>query len=697
MNNRTTFEKRRIILIILILTFTGGREDLFAFNLNGQWQYNSEKNGDDQFSQQYSANFADTIVINEAMDLNASLRYSKNKNKQSYTDVVSPSINYRLHNDLFFLNLSGMATETFVSNSPNASNRRWSSDLFSSWEESPKRPRLHFFFGQDFRTDDQNPRLIDSETTRSGGNLTWQKQQSSFNYSYNINESTNNITGHESLTESHFGNFETSESFLENRLNLSLSQQVNYNKQTNSIPTNLSGTTLLELTIAQAYAKLYTPPGTTTHNDDITSNPFPAPVNPTPNLIDDDYLVSAVTINSPVPDMNIGFRNNFVQQVDSIFLYTLNTLSNPVSSAFSFDIYSSPNGSGWTRMVSNATFAYDSTYKRFEIDTGGITDSYLKIVATDVPASSIEIVEMEIFQVVATTGALTKIVRDGTRYNTNVTMSFSLRENLNLTSGLSYEKSENSSSPDSTRNKVSTGINWALNEYISSNMYLNSETRKMDNRAKEEDRSFGIQTYWSPMETLSSTIGASLSEQYEGDEKTTTGSSYNLQLSADLYKDLQSVLDMAYSASMDERTNDKSEGFTSGLLFSARLFPAIYADWKGNFQRSAGLRELYSMNTNVNWRPSDVFGLRASHSQTWFDNDSSSMALSMDLAPTEKIQLSFGLNYSFRPIRDESYSLTSRWNISNYLSLNLGGNYRNSPDGDSWDFNARLSASYMGI
>jgi len=170
--------------------------------------------------------------------------------------------------------------------------------------------------------------------------------------------------------------------------------------------------------------------------------------------------------------------------------------------------------------------------------------------------------------------------------------------------------------------------------------------------------------------TLDMNYGVTRSDTYEADVKTNTSYNYNMFLTALIFPDLTSNLDLAYITDRDEETDDTSQDFNSTLKFTARLNPAMTVDLTERYNTSNAEESTWTAASliGVSWRPSDILSMQVGAGQEWQSDESSDFTnyLTVTIAPTYKTQLN--VSYSHSQSSDD-YSASYNWTINRIFSM----------------------------
>jgi len=659
-----------------------------TLSLSGNWDYQNTDSGTEQFSQRYGADFNKQIDVTELMSVDAAMRYNRNQEADNTREDFNPSMSYVISNEIFNLNLSGNASQQRNSSRANNSNRSWAINWNSAWLATGLRPAISGNFNQTWQNDDLDPHASDSDDKSSGVSLTWgnNNQPVKVFYSFNRQENNDHAAGTSNRSDSHLADIEGTVSFWQNRGPLALSQQYAYTKNKYySRVDQSSGTALVRISMA-AYSGQVDPAA----NVSLSLNS---------GLTNNNKSDAALVVNDPADPnrMAVGIRADS-QPINELYLYTDIALSPAISSQFTWDLYSSNDNTNWTLVKNNVTAPYDSASQRFEINMSGYQSNFLRVVAVNDPAAtSVNFSEIEVYRVITANPAATttSVVNDQTRWATDANLSLQVRPDLTLTSNLSYEKNEYSSGPDQRNTKVSGGLGWTPDYYLTVQLNGSLNSIAVDNSPTSQSRIYGL-TLSSPLlPTVDAVLGATMSQYLEGSEKVTTGYNYNLQMNAAIYNDLDARINASYAQTDNERDNSTSNTKTTGLTLTARLIPGLTADFSGTYTKSSGQTETIATIIDAHWRLSEVLSLNSSYRQTWSSQNTNSMSFGFAWALTNNMQVSLNHNYTISPLTSHSTVMDWRWTINRYISLLTSGSYNSGPT--SWAVHSRLNTRFTAM
>lgn len=655
-----------------------------SLDLTGNWQYYHTKNGDSQNSYLQNYNFDFSKDITEAMVFNGSMRYNRNENEGRVTEILYPTLDFVISNDIFRFDLSGTATENMDSEGPDLTDNSWETRLYSEWNRDWW-PGFRLYYGEGYSWDDQSPRIVNTDSTQMGidvdWNSAWDIAPAKAFYSYYRNEGRDRITNSENTSDSHFARLQLNTSFWDNRIALSFSQQYNYNHQEFKGPIG----TPLPCTIFQCMAGVDTDPG-----EGIL------PVNDA--LVDNDLRTSALEID-PDEEMNIGVRVDS-QRIDLFYFYTVDRLG-LANQDFRWDLWVSENGSDWDQEATDLHFIYNSTLSRFEIEIPGVEVQYLKLVTTQTPANT-HFSEVQVMR----RAESEEEENDYTDYVTDIGLGFRLATDLNFNYNLSLDfgKSEYGDSDQRQDRRTQTGtLAWTPSRYFSPSLSASEYRQDYDSDDQDDNgtlsRSLSFRIASDPLSTLDLSMGITRSENYESGDKQSTTDNYNLYITAILFPDLDTDLDLNYSTT-DNVDDEDSRTYGVTNTITARLSPKLTADLTSGYNKSEAESDATSKNSSLTliWRPSDIFSLRGSSCFTWEDEDNrTNYKLVFNFIPTHKTQVSLTYSYADSATTTESYSVFWSWEINRIFSVYANGSYQIKEDNEPWSINGQLTARFSAL
>lgn len=651
-----------------------------TFSLTGNWNYQNTNDATDSFTESYSFNAVHGFEFTDAMSLDTAIRLNRSKTPTVSNENITPTASYLVTNDLFVLNVSGTASEEFNSQAAENSSKSLAINWSSNWKKERWVPYIGLNYNKSWQEDDQDPHVVNTDSKSTGLNMEWEFLLSKLFYSYNFNESNNDVSSSQGQSGNHFARFETSRIFWRDKASVSFSQQYNSTNNVSTLAVS-GGTAMLPITVSTFSDEVNPPAGTYL----LSSNGL---------LSNGDNTDSAVTTTNDANLLHIAVRTDS-RSVTMLYLYTDSTLAPAAYSAFHWDLYSSSANSVWVLEKTGLTASYNSVKNRFEIDISGFTRDYLGVVAaTDAGATLVTFTEVEVFQQIAASGTSTVVKSRLVNHKTDVGFALQVKQNLQLTSTFSYEQNDSSSGPDLNSLKANGGLSWSPLAEV--NVRLNSDytSRKRENALEEQTRQYSVNVAFPVLPTVDAVAGASLSEMYEGTRKLSVTYNYNLQTVASLYEDLDGRFNVSFRQNEDTVAESNTNSTSAQLVLTARLIPGLVADLSTNYNKTSSQSPTVDSSLNAHWRLSEMLAVTGGYSQTWGPSDASSASLGFDLAMTRNMQISLSHSMTIRPGSSQTTSLDWRWTISRYISLLTAGVYQSGEGPEAWSVSSRLNARF---
>ncbi len=651
-------------------------------HFNGELAGRDGSRADDQdLEQRYDLYFSHVSTLTPILELQGAIRYSRTVRDAQTNQLVTPSLRASLVNPYFTLDLQGTASRSIQETAPDITTRTWEASWRSRWSTGLL-PAIRLYAGQTFTEDDGEPQTTDTKNTHAGASADWHTGIGSFSANFNTDKNTNSISRSKSTSDTVLGRYATNVVFFDRRLQMSFSQQISHTKSHNEAPVLSGGYAQLPVPLRQGLA-----------GDDPTPSSGTLPA--VPGLVDGDRNTGTVTIDPPPVRTNIAVQHDF-RPLDVIVLTTETDISALVGQ-LAFDIYTSDDGSIWTRKRTGVPATYDADKRELTVETGRRDSGYTKLVATSTPTTPVSITEVTAYRRIAATGDLVTIENETETSTSTLGVDAVLRPDLTLHYNISYQKSRYTDAADFWRANTSGSLNWQAADDLAIDLTSNATLQHRDGQAETLNRSYGISTSARPLPTLDLTAGLTFSESYTGSRRQTKGVLYFTTVGAQLYRDLDGRLNYTRSEVKDLVADSTSRTDNADLIFTARLFPSLLGDLRFGYQGTSGgdgSTSATDVTLLLNWRPSAIFGLRASIGQTWAASDTTTAGLGFDLAMTQKTQFSASWDMSRSTITTQTVHATWRWTIDEHLSFHCDGQYRDAQE-TTWQILARLLASYQ--
>lgn len=660
------------MLILLGSLVWNGAALADPISLYGNWQYQKTGNGEtrEYFRQSYNVDLESEIT--EAMTLEGSVRYNRDWTEGQVNELLYPTLDFMVNNDIFRLNLSGTATERMNSEAADMSDRSWNTNLYSAWRRDWW-PDLRLSYGEERSWDDQSPHIVDTDSSNFQFDADWDLGMVRTFYNYFYNEGKDRVADSKDTADNHFARLEIKNSFWDNRFTFGFSEQYSNIKREFRGPVG----TPRPVTAFQGFSGVDDTPLHGTLPENLA-------------LIDGDVETSAMEIQ-PHDMENIGVRVDR-QEVDLIYLYTVEN-SSRVAQDFHWDLYVSDDGSDWDLNATDIFPSYNSSLLRFEFDIPKVKKDYIKLVTVQTPEEAVSISEMDVM-------CRTESEKEDSTYEnflTDVHLGFRLTTDLNLNYSLSLETGKMDPGSDKDRRNQAGTLAWTPSRYFAPSLSVSENRQDYEDQADTVSRSYSFMIASAPLSTLDLSIGATRNENYEDDDRQSTTHNYTLYTTAVLFPDLNSSLDLLYGTT-DNVDGEDSRTYGAQCTLTARLSPELTADLTGEYNKNEAETDSESKGgtLTLNWRPSDIFSLRGSGSQTWEkeEDDTTNFNLVLSLVPTHKTQLNLGYSYAYRTSTTQKYNFFWSWMVNRIFSVNVNGSYQIAEEDEPWSISGQLTARF---
>ncbi|MEA3386267.1 MAG: hypothetical protein U9Q89_07450, partial [Thermodesulfobacteriota bacterium] len=204
-------------------------------SLYGNWQYQKTGNSEslESFRQNYNVDVESELT--EAMTLEGSVRYNRDWTEGRVNELLYPTLDFMINNDIFRFDLSGTATERINSETADMSDRSWDTNLYSTWRRDWW-PDLRFSYGEEYSSDDQSIHIVDTDSSNFQFDTDWDLGAVKAFYNYFYNKGKNRVADSKDTTDNHFARLEINNSFWNNRFSFGWSGQYSNIKQEFSGP-----------------------------------------------------------------------------------------------------------------------------------------------------------------------------------------------------------------------------------------------------------------------------------------------------------------------------------------------------------------------------------------------------------------------------------------------------------------------------
>ncbi|MGV1100013.1 hypothetical protein ACUUL3_11475 [Thiovibrio sp. JS02] len=675
-------------LLVLGLTQMGVNEAFAAQGVTATMAQQKNASDGDATDSAFNYNLNLSQHLTEALSLSETMRYNRRWEEDRDTESFDPNLRFAVDNDIFLLDLFGSASQRRDSTQANRRNTSWESTWASNWE---KRfwPKLRASYGEDFARDDEDPSVNDTEGSRENASVDWDLELCRTYYNINRSRHTDNATQATSRATSQFAKFDTGRAFWDDRLDLRFSQQYSVNKSESSTSVGAGGVALIPQSLSQVLTGKDATPDDTSGGE-LSGNT---------QLHDGDTETASGLFTDGIdnPPVNIAVKVDF-SQVDLLYLYTKNNDAAHAGS-FTFDLYTSANGTDWQKIGTSIGHTYDPVERRFVLSIGGPRRLWLKLVITNSSLTQVDFTEVEVYSRVVSSGTAVEQARKSTTAISDFNMGYKVLPTVFMAYSLSVENGDYASGVTHDRRSQAGNLRWDPSTYLRSSLDLSETLEQNGDLPETLNRTYGLNFSSPPIPTVDMNLGLSRTEEYEGDLLQRTSHDVGLYTSAALYPDLDSSLDLTYGRAVEEESDEASRHYTSRLTLTARLIPDVIADLSGEYQRTMATEttiDTIDSGLNVNWRTSDMLSLLAYGRQRWLEGrlESRSLTLSAAVAATEKIQMSVGYDFSETTKRINRYVYFLSWSLSRALTLQGDAYYTDSSVEEDWLIRGQLIARF---
>lgn len=641
-----------------------------SFTGTGTYQHTEDEGSESQVSQSTTMELDQTLT--PVMSIDETVRYTSTFKKGSETEAITPSLDYQIINDFFYFDLSGTWNKLRNSERSDMTSSNWQGRWISNWQKELW-PVVQLNYGASSATDDESPSRLDTESTSSGFNIDWDLLLAKIYYNIDLNESDNFVANSNDKSTNQLARLTTDKTFLQDRLNVSFLGQ--YSKNTQDYETRLAagGTALVPIPRSSYESRGGVDPDDSDDDPEWTE----LAVGFAPVAANDRYNV---VINQRAAE----------EPVDAIYIYTGDDLSETEEGnldLFRWTVYYSNDGVNW-RYVDRATnlgpFPYNHAERRFELRIPTLTARYIMLVEDDIPTDdNFTITQVEAYtEVTGQAGQKYTSKTDSFNYLGDTSVRLRINPDLHWTYNLILEDGETARGSDVDRTYNSSSLIWTPSLLFSSTLSASESVDQIELEDEEKNRFYSISFSSLLLPTVDINYGVTRSDEYVADEKTGTSYNYNMYLTALIFPDLTSNLDLAYITDRDEETDAEGKDFNSTLKFTARLNPEMTIDLTERYTTSnneGSTDDDTSTNDgdatwtaasiiSMSWRPSDILSMQVGGGKEWESEESSALTyyLSLTVAPTYKTQLN--LSYDHSDDADD-YSASYNWTINHIFSM----------------------------
>lgn len=550
-------------------------------------------------------------------------------------------------------------------------------------------PAVSLSYNQATSNDYLNTHKLDSLTTNKNFNTSYNfnfhEVVTNLNYSYTDPVSIDRVGKTRSETPSHNATAGLSRGFWEGKIQTGAN--IGYG-QSKSVNENKGAAT------AYVEGKLTRDNGLADGLYSIDASPLVGPLTSTPALIDNNTGASAgIDLNGL--SRNIGIRFTTAQKAHKINLYISTSDVLIATYNFSWQLYTSSDGTNWT-LIGAPSASYETSYQRIAFSFPETSAAYFKVVNTAFPAAALAINVTEI-EAIGYVPTLSSTTREFGGFN----ISFAPFSRLSMNYNISYDHStqdareynpttEKKYIPFSTGNvtsntdSTSVGQSFALNsvvvpQYFNFSATYNTSTISTTSTTTAPavitstdsgTNGYSVSLSSSPLPTLGASLNYGYNESLTGGKKDSKNNSMNGNISMNLYKGVDIGIGSSMGESKDLRANSQTD--SANYYGSLNLVP-----WK-------------PLTILVNESISDVNSGTAGK-----ETRSSTQNLSSTISYTPTRNFYFSASIGIEPKSSQTYSIT--WlpsllkNVQFSMRYGTSGDVTNMGGDISWTPIPRLS------
>ncbi len=633
------------VWFLLTVLLAGG--PAWGFNFSASWQRSKSKGAPPQWIQTYTLSFARTLT--QALNAGGSMRYSHQKQANTWRKNLTPNLYFSIVNDLFSFNLSGSGTRSETESTPPMRSHALSANLSTSY----KKVNIGLYFNYNRQWNEAHPRTVDGRSNGWGFSLARSFEEGllanlSVNYDFRLDRSKDLIADSESRSNAQVVRMSYSNIF--HGLSFSLSQQ--YSLSTSEITYTLG---------AGGRARVYvdlsfngTPPGTL----------YPGT---TPTETNTLVLLGAQ------------------KEIQGLEFFTDWTNRKAVSGTSNWDIEYSSDGIRWTRIASGVSLPYQFSRPikaRF----------FRLILVSGFPVQPVE-PHVRGFYFVTEAHTESKL----THYQGNLNFSYNFPREIYTSYFFSYDISKSDTDSETRRFNHSFSASWDPSRYFRPRLTVSYSTDRRGNEPEQENRSYSLGISSDPLDTVSLSGAYTRNKSWDGGDPVSQSDSLSLGTQMELYPDLILKSNLGYTETRSfGNATGLTRSYTASLDLLARLRPDITLDLKTDYTRSkssdseAITSKRYQVS--LSWRISKIFFFSTYHTLT--DSGQQKVynySYSFSLAPTSKVRISGSWGGSRNGVRSDTLSTNLNWDLGPHLNLNTSYYWSKTDGKATWSWSLNLS------
>ncbi len=646
----------RNLICFFTICFILSHNCIMALNFRGGYDIRKSSEKSESFKENFS--FFKIFQPTKRISLSSSLRYTKTKSSTHRTEIITPTANFNLSNDIFNLNMSGTMTETRDTKRNDLSTNLINISLSSFYK---KILDTKITYTKSNSRDNGAPHKINFTTTNYGITV----KRSFFKYlnlTYDLKKdiSSNRVNKGKVVNKSNtFIASLSSISYRKRKFFATFSSNFNYKK-------NKTKSTVFE----PGYAR------------------FPVNVNATWDF------------NLKEPDNFIKKDNNIIisvpeQGLDLIYFYTDNIFLEDVPYFVKWNIYWSETGEddSWELLHSYVSLPFRFS-ERFD------KKGFLKFEVVDTNNQKVEIttplVECYILEKTDKNYAVMKVFSRS--FTSNYSMGYNFTEKIE--SFYNFNFSLTNPSPGYRVSTISHSLTTRYNlTKLFSPSFMVSQNLKYNEHAEDTSNiDLSITNNFNFLNTLSSVFSYSKSISYTENRKTTAIDTYTISTNAKIYPDLIAKWDNSFAVTKNYLNSSTSDVYTTNLGIVARFTPSITVTT--NYSLTKNLKPTASVNQtislNIAWRISEMMFINIGENVSLPEsgNKDFNHNLSFWVAFTKKIQYNFTYSGTNGKTKNSNFSNFLSWKINRNFSLKLSFNQQFQEGDYQWDTYASISFTF---
>ncbi len=472
------------------------------------------------------------------------------------------------------------------------------------------------------------------------------------------------------------------DNFLGNRLNITANYNVNFRK----------GIELAEAGGLTTLPVERLPRKGLFVNDDSPLNNTDHPMVETPSLIDRNLTASTgINIGTPggISSQNIGVDLGRAFEVSQIHIHVRNSTGGlvPLGGPITWNIYNSSNGVDWPLIVAGATFLFNQTFSRYEINLPSpVTAQFFKVVNLGVNIVDTLVTEIQTFGSdtfeAGEERAQTTFLQTG-----NLTTMWKPVEKVTLTYDGFFSKLRDK--PENKPTFTTTDWNQGITALLEPFRFLAANLRYQKRKSKPSEGQEQSSDFYSAvfdlrfLQTLTSSFSVSQTSDRIDGEKSVTTSAFLLHNAAKLYKEWDVNLDLTYTRSKNFTESQETDSYGISATSFTRLTKNL--TWLSNATSQISTvsnptkqkTRTSQVNTEFFYRPSQQLSLSARWGYLHGEEQSGLVQrYRIDWLPFPEGAIQFTGAYSLDrdQTADQSQSRLSgivRWNINRHAYLDF--------------------------